>query len=61
MDNNTNTPLAKATNKKELAREMGISYNTLRRRLSEAGLKIPRGTINPGLRLEILKKLGWYE
>lgn len=51
----------KATNKKQLAEEMGISPATLRRHLEKAGLKVPRGLISPQLRKDIFEKLGWRE
>ena len=51
----------KATNKKQLAEEMGISPATLRRRLEQAGMAVPRGVIPPQMRREIFEKLGWRE
>lgn len=45
--------------KKELAKEMGISINTLKRRLDKSGLKIPRGYISPDVLQMIYEKIGW--
>ncbi len=51
----------KATNKKQLAEEFGLSLRTFQRRLKEANLEIPRGLISPEKKQEICQKLGWHE
>lgn len=55
--NFNNAPENKALSKKELAQIMGISVSTLRRRLKDAGLEIPRGLIYPSKVKEILQAL----
>lgn len=52
-------PSLEGKTKKEIAEQMKISINTLKRRLSKAGLKIPRGRIPPDLQEVIFKQLGW--
>lgn len=49
------------SNKKQLAKEMGISLRTLQRKMKEQNLEIPRGIITPQRKEEILKALGWHE
>ena len=50
-----------AKTKQELADQMKISINTLKRRLEKAGLKIPRGHVPPDVQQLIFEKLGWSE
>ncbi|HLP93830.1 MAG TPA: hypothetical protein VK168_07315 [Saprospiraceae bacterium] len=54
-------PSLEAKTKQELAEQMKISLNTLKRRLKKADLKIPRGHIPPDIQQVIFEKLGWSE
>lgn len=43
----------------QLASEMGISYDTLRRRIKEAGLEVPSGLLSPVTIRRIYVTLGF--
>ncbi len=47
--------------KEQLAQTMGISLSTLKRRLRQAELRIPRGVLSPQIQALIKEKLGWHE
>lgn len=54
-----NHPSLEGKTKKEIAEQMKISINTLKRHLEKSGLKIPRGRIPPDVQAIIFEKLGW--
>jgi predicted DNA-binding protein (UPF0251 family) len=47
--------------KEQLAQTMGISLSTLKRRLRQADLHIPRGVLSPQIQALIKERLGWHE
>lgn len=46
--------------RKQLAFEIGLDHKTLRKRIKESGLELPKGLISPVKAREIRIKLGLY-
>ncbi len=45
--------------KSELAQQLGIHINTLRKKMNESGIPVKRGALSPAEVSEIFKKLGY--
>lgn len=61
MNTKKRTPeVAEPCTKQQLAKELGVSISTLKRKLTQAELTVPRGLIPPKAKQDILQKLKWW-
>jgi DNA-binding LacI/PurR family transcriptional regulator len=61
MNTKKGTPdVAEPCTKQQLAKELGVSISTLKRKLKQSEMNVPRGLIPPKTKQDILQKLKWW-